>query len=149
MVKTGYCAARHLFYPPSPHSLLLSACHYSPSFRGEGERRQEWRTGKVTRGLTHKQKKKGLISIFVELQAQAAAGSCSPSNQEKRMKAVMWQHRLILIIICFSISSGTPYSFAQKCFSNRLPTSFHAIMLCNLILAATLSHYFQICFVSV
>lgn len=65
-----------------------------------------------------------LVFIFVEFQAQTAAGSCSPATRRKRMKAVMWQQRLILIIICFSISSGTLHSFAQKCFSNRLPSSF-------------------------
>lgn len=130
------------FLPSLPHSLPLSAYYYSPSFRGEKAWMEYWKGDERTeRGW--------FLSIFVEFQAQTAAGSCSPATRRKRMKAVMWQHRLILIIICFSISSGTPHSFAQKCFSNRLPSSFHAIVLCNIILPTTLSHYFQIYFIPI
>lgn len=72
------------------------------------------------------------MSILVELQAQAAAGSCSPATRRKGMKAVMWRwidsrHNLFLSALaqCIVLHRGA------RRLSKRLPATFYAIMLCN------------------
>lgn len=81
---TGYCAARHLSTPSSLVpciSSVLNARRCSPSFRWEGEGREEWRTGKVTRGLGDKNQPDFYLG---RAPGAGSSGLLLPGNQEKR-----------------------------------------------------------------
>lgn len=74
-----------------------------------------------------------------------------PSNQEKRDEGcnvavrIDSRHNLFLS----ALAQGRVLHRGIRRFSKRQPDTFHAIMPCNHILTAELSHYFQIYLIAV
>lgn len=140
------------FCPPPPPSLFpvsLACSKHAMTVPHLDRRGRGGRNGGLDRWWEDWEIKNSLISILVELQTQAAAGSCSPATTRKGMKSVMWQIDSRHSVFLSALVQRVVLLREARCFSERLPATFHAIILGIHIVMAMPSHYFQHCIIPV
>lgn len=132
--------------PPPPKHPASPVCSMHAitvlHLKKKGGGGKEWRTGKVTKGLRDKNQ-----ADFYLGRAPGAGSSriLLPSNQEKRDEGcnvaagMDSRHNLFLSALAQRIVLHR----SSRCFSKRLPATFHAITLGNHIFKTMLSHYFR------